>query len=130
MSSYNVTIKIHVWIGKTTQSREEFSRYFEINEADRDQGIGASQFDKDLQIKWYDDDLIGVFYNDEDDSLETAIDEIPTSPQAIEQVQARCEELGITEANAMFYYEDAELTVPDPDRSYNELTYLGSFDNT
>lgn len=130
MSSYNVTSRIHVWLGLTSQSRAEFARYFELSEADRVQGRGASQFDKDLQIKWYDDDLIGVYYNDADDRLAAALDEVPTSPQAIEQMQARCAALGFTRANALFYYEDAGLTVAAPDKHYNGLTYLGSFDNT
>ncbi|OON69092.1 immunity 22 family protein [Hymenobacter sp. CRA2] len=129
MSTYNVTTKIHVWLGKTAQSREEFARYFDGSPAGHDQGHGASQFDHDLQLAWYDDDLIGVYYNEEDDSLATAIDEIPTSPRSIGQIQARCQEVGLTAANAMFYYEYAGLVVPDPARRYNDLTYLGCFDN-
>lgn len=120
--------KIHVWIGKTSKDKESFSRYFEINPSERDAGTGASQFDKDVNIKWYDDDLIGVYY-DENYSLETLIDELPISPEVQESIQARCIELEIKEANAMFYYEDADLTVSDVAKKYNDLTYIGSFDN-
>jgi hypothetical protein len=121
--------KIHVWIGMSTKNREEFSQYFAINQIDRDAGIGASQFDKDVNIKWYDDDLIGVYYSETDD-LEQALDELPTSPDAIDQIQSRCAELKIDKANAMFYYEDAELEITEPTKKYNELTYIGVFDNT
>jgi len=128
MSPNHPMAKIHVWIGMSSQSREEFSRYFEINPADREAGIGASQFDKDIHIKWYDDDLIGVYYSDTPD-LEAALDELPTSPDSLAAIADKCRELGITEANAMFYYEDADLVISEPDKKYNELTYIGVFDN-
>ena len=120
--------KIHVWAGLTSQSREAFGQYFEINPADRDAGVGASQFDKDIHIKWYDDDLIGVYYSDSHD-LDSALDELPTSEETLEAIRAKCDELAIREANALFYYEDAELEISEPGRKYNELTYIGVFDN-
>lgn len=129
MSSYNVMTKIHVWIGMTTKSREEFSEYFVINPADRDAGIGASQFDKDIHIQWYDDDLIGVYYSEETDSLEQALDELPVSPDTVEQVRGKCAEMKIDKANALFYYEDAELEITDSNKKYNQLTYVGVFEN-
>lgn len=120
--------KIHVWLGMNSQGRKEFSRYFEINPADRDAGIGASQFDKDILINWYDDDLIGVYYSDAND-LEAALEELPTSPAALDAIRNKCREFGITEANAMFYYEDAELEIAEPNKKHNDLTYLGVFAN-
>lgn len=128
MSPTHPMSKIHVWLGMSSKSREEFSRYFAINLADHDAGIGASQFDKDIHINWYDDDLIGVYYSDTPD-LEAALDELPTSPASLAAICDKCRELGITEANAMFCYEDAELEIAEPDRKYNELIYLGVFDN-
>jgi hypothetical protein len=128
MSPTHPMAKIHVWIGMSSKNREEFSRYFAINAADRDAGIGASQFDKDIHIKWYDDDLIGVYYSDTNE-LEAALDELPTSPDSLAAIGSKCRELGITEANALFYYEDAELKIAEPDKKYNELTYIGVFDN-
>jgi hypothetical protein len=128
MSLTSPMSKIHVWLGMSSKSQEEFSRYFEINQADKEAGVGASQFDKDIHIKWYDDDLIGVYYSASDD-LDAALDELPTSSAAIQAIAARCAELDITQANAMFYYEDADLKIADPNKKYNELTYLGVFDN-
>jgi hypothetical protein len=128
MSPNHPMSKIHVWIGMSSKNREEFSQYFAINPADRDAGIGASQFDKDIHIKWYDDDLIGVYYSETTD-LEAALDELPTSPESLAAISDKCQELGITEANALFYYEDADLVIAEPDKKYNELTYIGVFDN-
>ncbi len=112
----------------SSKTQEEFSQYFAINPADREAGIGASQFDKDIYIKWYDDDLIGVYYSEIPD-LKAALDELPTSPESLTAIGAKCQELGITEANALFYYEDAELVIAEPNKKYNELTYIGVFDN-
>ncbi|MBO2013014.1 immunity 22 family protein [Siccationidurans soli] len=121
--------KIHVWIGYSLKSSDEFYEYFSIDEADKEAGIGASQFDKDLHMHWYDDDLIGIYFSEVNNSLDTALDEIATSPATIDDIRAKCSELGITEANAMFYYMNSELEVSDNSKKYNGLTYLGIFDN-
>lgn len=89
----------------------------------------ATQFDKDLNIDWYDDDLIGVYYKEDNEDLEAALDEIPTTDKALDQIRAKCAEIGITKANAMFYYKDADLQVAEPSKLYNGLAYLGAFDN-
>jgi hypothetical protein len=120
--------KIHIWAGVTSQSTEDFQQYFEINTVDRDAGIGASQFDKDVNMNWYDDDLIGVYYSDADD-LDTALDMLPVSVNALAVIRATCIEKGVNKANALFYYEDAELEIKDRDKKYNGLTYIGVFDN-
>jgi hypothetical protein len=133
MSTVNDSVMdtIHVWIGNLSISAEEFNQYFAINEADKDAGVGASQFDKDIHIEWYDDDLIGVYYQRENNSLDDAIEEIPTASADVEeQIRNRCAELGITEANAMFYYTDSDLRITDTAKQYNGLTYVGAFNNS
>jgi Immunity protein 22 len=112
----------------SSKNEKAFSRYFEINPVDKELGVGASQFDKDVNIKWYDDDLIGIYYSESDD-LDTAIDEIPTSPSSLDEIRNRCDELGISKANAMFYYEDSELQIADASKKYNGISYLGVFNN-
>jgi hypothetical protein len=128
MSSYSVMTKIHIWAGMTSQSTEDFQQYFEINTVDRDAGIGASQFDKDVNMNWYDDDLIGVYYSDSDD-LDMALDMLPVSVNALVVIRATCIGKGVNKVNALFYYEDAELEIKDRDKKYNGLTYIGVFDN-
>ena len=130
MPSHNVMSKIHVWLGVTAHTPEQFSKYFEINAADLEAGRGASLFDKDVGTGWYDDDLIAVYRFGEAISLEAAADELPTSPEVIPVVLRRCSELGITQANALFYYQDAGLHVTDPLRLYNGLPYLGVFEDS
>ena len=84
--SESVMSRIHVWMGVTARTPEEFSQYFEINHADREAGRGASLFDQDVGTGWYDDDLIGVHRFAETISLEAAADELPTSPEVIAAV--------------------------------------------
>ena len=129
MPGHSVMSKIHVWLGVTPHTPEEFSQYFEINAADRAAGGGASLSDKDVGINWYDDDLIGVYRFERAISPEAAAYELPTSPDTIVAVLGRCSELGITQANALFCYQDADLHVSDPLRIYNGLPYLGVFEN-
>lgn len=130
MASYNVMIKIHVWVGLNEESEESFAAYFEINEEDKEAGVGASQFDKDLGTSWYDDDLIGSYYTDESEDLEQILDELPVLPDTLELINGACQQLKIEKANAIFYYEDAELEVKDTEKKYNGLTYIGVFDNS
>lgn len=127
--NYNRMSKIHVWIGNSKKSSEDFYDYFKINHEDKDLGIGASQFDKDIGINWYDDDLIGIFHDEDCEDLEIVIDEIPTSPDSLKKIHDKCIVLGIETANSMFYYEDSDLVINDISKKYNDIDYIGCFDN-
>ena len=44
------------------------------------------------------------------------------------KIKLLCNDLGIYQANALFWYADAELTIPTPYKdSYNGLKYIGVF---
>lgn len=128
MSSYNVMTSIHVWVG-TAASAAHLEEYFRIDPASRDAGHGASQFDRDVGINWYDDDLIGVFFS-ATPGLETCLDELPTSPETVAAVRVACLAAGISAPNALFYYTDADLTIASPTRLFGGLHYVGAFDNS
>lgn len=113
-----VMSKIHVWLGETLCTPDEFSQYFEINLADRDVGI-----------HWYDNGLIGGYRFGQAISPEVAADELLTSQDTIAAVLCRCSELGITQANALFYHQDADPHVSDTFRLCNGLPYLSVFEN-
>ena len=127
MSQYSVMSRIHVWVG-TVASAAALEAYFRLDPASRNAGHGASQFDRDTGLNWYDDDLIGVFYT-ASPSLEACLDELPTSPETLAAVRAACLVAGITAPNALFYYTDADLTIADPTRRFAGLQYVGVFDN-
>lgn len=121
--------KIHVWLGMTAHTPEEFWQYFEINHADRGAGRGASLFDSDVGMRWYDDDLIKVYHFGRAISVEAATDELPTSQETRTAVLRRCSEPNIMESSALFYSQDADLHVFDPLGLSGGLPYLGVFEN-
>ena len=60
--------KVHVWIGINYD--EDFDRYFELDNRNHDMDIddpeySVCQFCKDINERWYDEDLIGVYIPDE-----------------------------------------------------------------
>lgn len=126
-SNYSVMSQIHVWMGLVA-SAAELGQYFRIDPVSRAAGTGGSQFDRDTGLTWYDDDLIGVFYS-EFSSLEACLNELPSSSVTVAAVRAAYLATGSPVPNALFYYTDASLTVPNPQRLFSGLHYLGVFDN-
>ncbi|WP_336618558.1 immunity 22 family protein [Bacteroides acidifaciens] len=120
--------KMHIWIGYTTKSKSEFSQYFIINNNLENDKKEEPSFCNDLNITWYDEDLIGIYKSDSNDNLQITLEELPISPDEIKKAYDVCLDLNITKANALFYYADAELVVFDLEKKYNELIYIGCYD--
>ena len=129
--------KIHVWIGLTEKTQKEFEQYFDQrnaflfdsqgNEKDPSE-ITLSQFSKDLGESYsFDEDFLTIYYNPDSDDIDLALEELADvdSPELL--IEA-CDAKDITKANAMFFYTDAELQIPAPNKKYNDLTYIGVFD--
>ena len=129
--------KVHVWAGFTEKTQKEFEQYFDQrnaflfdsqgNEKD-DSEIISSQFGRDLgKSHSFDEDFLTIYYNPESEDLDLVLEGLAdvNSPELL--VEA-CGVKGITKANAMFFYTDAELQLPNPDKKYNDLTYIGVFD--
>jgi hypothetical protein len=125
---------LHFWIGTTTLSEEAFAAYFDVPDAywaDEDlsaveAGIG---FNVDLDEQYaYDEDLLLVT------RLETPL---PVShlveKSALESdasalaIVKECARRGIHTANAMFVYGDPTQLIPDTQRTYNGLPYIGLY---
>ncbi len=107
--------------------------YFEIDHAAEgdfdDPNYKLCGFCRDIGIVWYDEDFIGIIPRCE---YEVSLDEILTEAAVDEDelplVKARCEALGIKKANAIFWYQDADLVLTQPIKdSYNGLNYIGVF---
>jgi len=110
--------KINIWIGQTEKSLKDFNKYFDLSN-------DLCDFCKDIGEEWYDEDLIGVYFNSKCNNLNAAIEETPDSSLYTE-IKNICLSKDITTANAMFYYSD-ELEI-DKDKKYNSLIYIGQFD--
>ena len=129
--------KIHIWIGFTTKTQEEFDKYFDqknafmFDDKGNEKGpseIILSQFSKDVgKSHAFDEDFLNIYYNPNSDDLQLALEEL-SDTDLLELLKDICSSKGITKANAMFFYTDAELQVNDLDKKYNDLIYLGVFD--
>ncbi|MEQ4922874.1 immunity 22 family protein [Proteus hauseri] len=122
--------RVHLWMGSNFSSDAEYQAYFELDYLEAgidDPNYKVCEFCQDLGITWYDHDFIGVIprYKSnitlDEILLEAAIDE-----NEIPVVKAICKKLGIESANAIFWYQDPELSI-NRSKSYNELKYIGLF---
>lgn len=122
--------KIHVWIGFSNKKEDDFYDYFDLtsfNESEEGEEFKVCGFAKDINKKIYNEDFIGIYFDEEDDALKLALDELP-DPKLAEELYKVCLQNNIEKANAMFYYTDARLQIMDVAKKYNELKYLGCYD--
>jgi len=126
----NSTSKIHVWVGLTDIKEDDFYNYFDLTgfqESKEGEDFEICGFAKDINKEIYNEDFIGIYFDEDDDSLELALDELP-DPELVEKLIKICLENNIEKANAMFYYTDARLEINDSSKKYNGLNYLGCYD--
>ena len=124
---------IHIWIGTTRKTEEEYLKYFELDystEGDFDvPGYKLCPFCKDINQRWYGEDLIGIIplFGDEYPILQL-LETIPIDKNEIEKVIGYCRSVGLDFGNAIFYYTDAELWIDNSTRkTYNGLKYIGRY---
>ena len=128
--------KIHIWIGITKKEEENYLQYFELDystEGDFEcPEYKPCQFCKDIGEKWYDEDFIGIIpVLEENVPIIELLEEIPIEENEIEKVLSICKEMGLSMANAIFYYTDAELIIQKPYKdNYNDLKYVGVFNSS
>jgi len=125
--------RIHLWIGSNFLPENEYLQYFEIDhstEGDFDNpSYKICGFCRDIGEVWYDEDFIGIIPRQEgnipvpDLLIEAAVD-----PKEYPAIIDKCLKLGITEANALIWYQDEDLILPTPYKdSYNGLKYIGKY---
>lgn len=129
----NMENRVHLWIGSNFSSEEEYMHYFELDYSEED-GIDSPNyrvcgFCKDLGIVWYDEDFIGVIPRfDNNVTLDEVLVDAAVDESEISFIKAKCEELGIKSANAIFWYQDPELVIKKSDnQTYNNLHYIGEY---
>ncbi|PHN16752.1 immunity 22 family protein [Pseudomonas sp. ICMP 561] len=128
--------KVHVWIGTSFAPESEYQRYFELDYSTEDgfddPDYRICGFCKDVGIKWYDEDFIGIIpRRDNLVTVDEILQDAPIDASDWDRAKAACAALGITEANAIFWYTDGDgvISVP-PENSYNGLRYLGLFEGS
>lgn len=128
--------RIHIWMGTTQKSEEDYLQYFELDystEGDfEDPKYRICQFCKDIGEKWYDEDFIGIIpVFEQEVSVREILQEVPIAEDEMEKVISKCNELDMQTANAVFYLTDAEVEIPKPYKdSYNGLKYIGKFESS
>lgn len=126
--------KVHLWMGTSHKSEEDYQAYFEIDystEGDFDSpDYKVCGFCKDIGEVWYDEDFIGIIDRTKKPvPVADWLTELAIDASEHEKVLAICVEKGIAKANAVFWYQDASLTLPEPHKNdYNELHYIGVFE--
>ncbi|MFM9924230.1 immunity 22 family protein [Variovorax sp. H27-G14] len=129
--SYN---RVHVWIGSNFCADEDYLAYFALDysaEGDFDApGYKLCGFCRDIGVPWYDEDFIGVMPRHRNNvSLDDILVDAAVDRDEFDAVKRRCKSLGVTQANAIFWYQDAELRMPEPvNATFNGLTYIGEFE--
>lgn len=124
--------KVHLWVGTNFEAESDYQKYFELDySAELDEPTyKVCGFCKDIGIRWYDEDFIGIIPRSEQEiALDDLLKNSTLDPSELENVKAECANLGITKANAMFWYSDGGVDVSQPYKSnYNGLKYIGLFE--
>ena len=130
MDRYN---QIHLWIGSNFEKEENYQQYFELDystESDFEAlNYKVCGFCKDIDSLWYDQDFISIIPRFEKElPLEDILPFSSIDRSEWGKIKLLCNDLGIYQANVLFWYADAELTIPTPYKdSYNGLKYIGVF---
>lgn len=119
---------IAVWIGTTTKTLYEFNQYSD--------GLDSLDFEppilSDFNTPFIDIDFFSG-YGTKDNKIvpvEDLIKELPTMSKKVDEaILATCLEKGISEGNSMYYYVDAFFVEEEPNKTYNDLTFIGNFKN-
>lgn len=124
--------KVHVWVGTNLSSESDYISYFELDySVDLDDpAYKVCGFCRDIGVRWYDEDFIGIIPRKE---REVSLDEIlldsAVDQDCIEDLKAACLKLGIFKANAIFWYSDGGTKISKPIKSsYNGLKYVGLYE--
>lgn len=124
--------KLHIWIGTNFAPEADYQRYFDLDysvELD-DPAYRVCGFCQDMGLRWYDEDFIGIIPRREQPvSLDEILADSSVDPHQLGALKAACERLGITHANAIFWYSDGGVEVSRPLKAhYNGLRYIGLFE--
>ena len=119
---------ISVWMGISMKLYEDFNEYTEGMEH---LGSGCPAC-RDFGTSFIDSDFFGAYRtaNHEIVPIEVLAEEVAThSRAATEKVIAAAKAKGVTEGNSLYYYGNAVFHEDTPGKLYNDLTFIGSFED-
>lgn len=109
---------ISIWIGTAQTNFDEY--------IDQDTYGERCGFCQDIG-QTYDEDLFSVYVMENSVNLEELIVEIPFSESFEDTLLARCEEMGITTANACISLLDEEFDFTPHTKNFAGLRFIGTF---
>nr|WP_068889489.1 immunity 22 family protein [Pedobacter panaciterrae] len=127
--------RIHIWAGiSQNKTEEQFFKYFDQSKFLKGETPDLqlrSQFSKDIGKDYdYDADWITIYHGRRRISIQAAIEELPVWDDQTEvDIYQACVSKGISSVNSILCYADDELSIENPLESYNDMIYIGSFNN-
>lgn len=138
--------RIHIWAGTSNKTEEQFYKYFDQSKFLKDNQRFRtdetyprdtpdfnlrSQFSKAIGKQYdYDAEWITIYYSRKRISIQAAIEELPIWDDKTEvDIYQACTSKGLSIVNVILCYADETLNIDTPLENYNDMLYIGSFNN-
>ncbi len=119
---------ISVWIGTTHRPIDEFNAYYEGLE----DAASGCPIHRDFDTTFIDTDFFATFRTAGDVVLpiRELCEEVGcSSRETMQAIVARCEAMGLHAGNVLSWYCNATFTEAEPGRLYNDMRFIGTFDD-
>ncbi|MCX8754056.1 immunity 22 family protein [Snodgrassella sp. B3837] len=125
-------VTIQLWIGNNFLEEEKYQQYFQQFEGIQKDVLNPKPrclFCADIgEIAYITEKLVALERFSSSQKIEYIIDSIKVNKNEKKRIYEKCIELGISKANALFWYKASELTLKKPYKeNYNGLKYIGIF---
>lgn len=116
--------KVHIWIGTFSGSEKEYEDYFNLQDS-------PCRFCIDINTDEFDEDFIGIIplFSEEQD-ISILLQQVPIDMGDIKNALIKCKAMELVKGNAVFYVTDVSLTIPNKEKSFNGLKYIGMYNSS
>ena len=116
--------KVHIWIGTFSGSEKEYEDYFKLQDS-------PCRFCIDINTDEFDEDFIGIIplFSEEQD-IGILLQQVPIDMGDIKSALIKCKAMELVKGNAVFYVTDVSLTIPNKEKSFNGLKYIGMYNSS
>ncbi|HBV83668.1 MAG TPA: hypothetical protein DEB74_12955 [Lachnospiraceae bacterium] len=116
--------KVHIWIGTFSGSEKEYEDYFNLQDS-------PCRFCIDINTDEFDEDFIGIIplFSEEQD-IGILLQQVPIDMGDIKSALIKCKAMELVKGNAVFYVTDVSLTIPNKEKSFNGLKYIGMYNSS
>ena len=116
--------KVHIWIGTFSGSEKEYEDYFNLQDS-------PCRFCIDINTDEFDEDFIGIIplFSEEQD-IGILLQQVPIDMGNIKSALINGKAMELVKGNAVFYVTDVSLTIPNKEKSFNGLKYIGMYNSS